>query len=401
MLNGTSPNIIDHRDYDFFATHAGGIQTPNFPKKLIFNNDWVPSQYDNESVFKNPPMFYGCTNYTTCDVCANQDGLLYNPAFTEALTGANAKGGYGVRDSLLTAINIGTKTQDGVINKRSGLFNIQKYSNLDWFDSLRFAMLIPDEECTISIGTPWFPNWERDAQNGVSVMSNPSSFNLAGIPWHNSEIIGFDEINGIPYLVNKSWQGTSVGDNGLLYFPREVVNAVMSIQGTCSFTVTRMGDKPIRTIDVTFTQFIISAIRNIFTMKTPPVVPQNASQSTVSSLCDTMCLAIQEHEGYYEGSRSFRNCNPGNLRYAGQKGSTGKDDKNFAIFPDYQTGYNALKGQILLVANGKSKVYPNPCTLEQFFNVYAPSSENDTLTYINFVATKMRVTKDYQLSNLI
>src|SRR5436190_22775353 len=35
---------------------------------------------------------------------------------------------------------------------------------------------------------------------------------------------------------NKSWQGTTVGDNGWLYFSREVVNVVMSIKGTVAYT---------------------------------------------------------------------------------------------------------------------------------------------------------------------
>ncbi len=57
---------------------------------------------------------------------------------------------------------------------------------------------------------------------------------------------------------------------------------------------------------------------------------------------NTFCSAIKEHEGYYTGSRSFRNKNPGNLRYIQQMGTIGRDANGFAIFQTYQKGWDAL-----------------------------------------------------------
>jgi hypothetical protein len=63
----------------------------------------------------------------------------------------------------------------------------------------------------------------------------------------------------------------------------------------------------------------------------------------------TIAWAFQEHEGFIppgpgspRGSASYRNNNPGNLKYMGQAGSTGADPKGFAIFGSYDAGWSAL-----------------------------------------------------------
>jgi hypothetical protein len=56
-----------------------------------------------------------------------------------------------------------------------------------------------------------------------------------------------------------------VGVGGYLYFPREVVNNVMRISGTCAFTATNIPLDPvdIRTISVSTVQWIASLLRNL------------------------------------------------------------------------------------------------------------------------------------------
>lgn len=74
------------------------------------------------------------------------------------------------------------------------------------------------------------------------------------------------------------------------------------------------------------------------------------------------------------GSRAYRNNNPGNLKYTGQIGAIGKDDKNFAIFENYEAGRLAHMRQITLDAKrGK--------TLGSFIKRFAPHTENHTSTY--------------------
>lgn len=121
------------------------------------------------------------------------------------------------------------------------------------------------------------------------------------------------------------------------------------------------------------------------------------------------CLAIQEYEGYFapgenpkhpNGSFSWRNNNPGNLRYANQVGSTG-ENRGFAVFPDYETGFNALMRQVELAISGKSRVYSPEMDLIQFFNVYAPSSDNNNpFAYADFVAKKLGVSREFKIKDL-
>lgn len=94
---------------------------------------------------------------------------------------------------------------------------------------------------------------------------------------------------------------------------------------------------------------------------------------------NALALAIQTAEGYYPGSRSYRNNNPGNLRYAGQLGSSGSDSDGFAVFPTYQAGFQALINQLSLDASR----HPD-WTLAQFVANYAPASDNnDDNSYLN------------------
>lgn len=112
--------------------------------------------------------------------------------------------------------------------------------------------------------------------------------------------------------------------------------------------------------------------------------------------------AIKIHEGWFKGSRSQRNQNPGNLRYAKQLGTTGQDDKGFAIFKTYDDGFAALCKLITNARDGKSKVYKPEMSLVEFFSVYAPAFDhNDPNAYAKFVAQKLKVSIDFKIKDLV
>jgi hypothetical protein len=101
--------------------------------------------------------------------------------------------------------------------------------------------------------------------------------------------------------------------------------------------------------------------------------------------------AITEFEGWYPGSRSFRNNNPGNLRYIRQNGAH-NDGGGYAKFNSYEQGWNALMTMLANAAAGKSKVYQPSMTLVHFFQVYAPSADgNHPIEYAKFVAKRLDV----------
>jgi len=86
-------------------------------------------------------------------------------------------------------------------------------------------------------------------------------------------------------------------------------------------------------------------------------------------------------------NRCQKNNNPGNIKFSKQKEATGKDDKGFAIFPDAPAGFRALHDQITLYRQ-------RTMTVGQVINAYAPSSENNTDNYLNFVCTQLRCKPD-------
>ena len=90
-------------------------------------------------------------------------------------------------------------------------------------------------------------------------------------------------------------------------------------------------------------------------------------------------------------SRANRNNNPGNLRYAGQAGTTGQDSNGFAVFASLDLGWNALVRQWTLYAN-------RGYTLAEGITRYAPNTEKNTNAYLNFLANRLGVDPSMPLS---
>lgn len=94
-----------------------------------------------------------------------------------------------------------------------------------------------------------------------------------------------------------------------------------------------------------------------------------------TSASDPYASTIQTIEGWYPGSKSYRNNNPGNLRFADQPGASGADAQGFAQFPDYTTGLSALHKQIALDTK-------RGLSIQDFAKKYAPVQDgNNPDTY--------------------
>jgi hypothetical protein len=95
------------------------------------------------------------------------------------------------------------------------------------------------------------------------------------------------------------------------------------------------------------------------------------------------------------GSRSWRNNNPGNIRYTdfsrrhGAIGSAG----GFAVFADYRTGRAAIS---FLLQSGK---YVNS-SIAKAISTYAPPQENDTQQYKTLLARITGLDTDRRISDL-
>ena len=142
----------------------------------------------------------------------------------------------------------------------------------------------------------------------------------------------------------------------------------------------------------------------------PSIMPETQQTTEKVPMLNTFCLAIQEMEGYYppgtkgfpNGSKSWRNKNPGNIRYIGQKRAVDQDAQKFCIFKTYEDGFLTLKEMIQRAATGASKVYRPEMTFTDFFKVYAPSSDgNYPEKYAKFVAEKCGVSVFTRIKELI
>ena len=120
--------------------------------------------------------------------------------------------------------------------------------------------------------------------------------------------------------------------------------------------------------------------------------------------------AIKEWEGwggpsstvagvhYPNGTLSYRNKNPGNLKFAGQAFVIGQDEQGHAIFDTEQHGWGALIRQLTIAANGTSNSFQPTMTLIEFHTKYA---EKNGIGYANFVAKKLGVSPQTQIKTLL
>lgn len=108
--------------------------------------------------------------------------------------------------------------------------------------------------------------------------------------------------------------------------------------------------------------------------------------------------AIKKFEGWYPGSLSYRQNNPGNLRYSKYQAGT---KNGYSYFNTYEEGWKALLYQLRIAVDGRSSVYNPEMTLLDFFQVYAPSSDNNyPEKYAQFVADKLNVTIETTIKDL-
>lgn len=121
-----------------------------------------------------------------------------------------------------------------------------------------------------------------------------------------------------------------------------------------------------------------------------------------------LAFAIRTHEGWYpagsekapEGSRSWRNHNPGNLRNSPfQNGQDG----GYATFEDECTGFAALITDIYEKCVGDTSTGLNErSTLAELIEVYAPRADgNNTDAYIEDVVKLTGISADTPLSTFV
>jgi hypothetical protein len=224
MKSGVKPCIPSRRDKSFHAT---------FGTVSVF-----PDTYNSDSGFTMPDQNAdgypdACTGYTQSELCADEDKTFYDPIYTynETLLIENEPTGQpcDLRDSLKTTIVYGVQKKDAndaYTHRRGDFYRVDDAQNgTDAFDKTRSAMIkysnLWGKSCSVSVASRWCDNFEN-IQNGIIPIPDLSNYSL-----HNWKVCGWKSINGIPYLIGKSWQGTNYGDNGWAYFSREIYNTLL------------------------------------------------------------------------------------------------------------------------------------------------------------------------------
>ncbi len=123
----------------------------------------------------------------------------------------------------------------------------------------------------------------------------------------------------------------------------------------------------------------------------------------IAPYIEKMALAIMNFEGYYQGSRSQRNNNPGNIRWSSSnfpswmKGATGIDETGHVIFNSFESGWNALISLLKMMFNNTSSIYNSGMTLYQVFQKYA---EGNQKSYAESVARALGVSASSTLEEI-
>lgn len=128
----------------------------------------------------------------------------------------------------------------------------------------------------------------------------------------------------------------------------------------------------------------------------------------LSRKMDRLVIAISTHEGWSpvgsaeakNGSRAYRNHNPGNLRASP---FAYKIEDGYAVFRNDIIGLIALQWDIMQKAKGQTVTgLTGKSTIEQLMHKYAPSSDNnDTEAYIAYVEKASGLPRSTRLEELL
>lgn len=188
-----------------------------------------------------------CTGYTVTEVSEDQEGVELSPDFQYAascrIRGDYTKWGMDLRIAFKSAVEYGSlavsdvpfltddKTRDFLANpvnwplecwEKATAYKKQTFyaadGPYDIFDNIRSNLWkYKEEHRTIGVGAKWRNSW-ISAPNGVV----PDVYEDDGFG-HAFKIFGQKMINGEPHLIAQLSNG-DIGDNGIYYFKRSVVN---------------------------------------------------------------------------------------------------------------------------------------------------------------------------------
>lgn len=230
---------FDPRDFSheevFGAMRADELPENDFMVAPIFN---IKDQGETDR----------CTAYATTAASEDQEGVVLDPNFTFFATKvlvSNSPDSWGanLRDACSSHVKYGgleeeyaplplTATRDQILSpeiwdedhkalayehRKTSFFAVD--GPHDIFDNIRSSLWMHRAKMqSVITGTKWRPSW-TDAPAGKI----PAEYEENG-SGHAFCFKGQRILDGVPHLVAQLSNGESIGDKGLFYFPREVVN---------------------------------------------------------------------------------------------------------------------------------------------------------------------------------
>lgn len=443
-MRGLKPLPSDPRDRKYrFTRRYGATALSNLPVEFSVDAGLTDPDQNRDG---RPTE---CTAYSKTDLATDMTGKVYDPDYTYAMTLRVAglpsdTEGADLRQSFKSVIAYGLllkgdgpdlshKSQAEAADYVRWLPYVERaqknaqaafrwiYDDIyDHFGDIQSGIYTfftkTGLKQGVDWGIPWYPAFE---QKDVVALADIEGQQPGS--WHDVNIKGWKLKQAEPHLIIKPWEGKR-----RLYFSRDLVNYLYSVQGTGAAMYDPTGNRTWSLFGYLIEAFpslleipnILSTLWKVaFTpasqdpVKQPetpqdapkPVEPTVPTAPPAQSRLEAFCAAIQEHEGWYPGSRSFRNNNPGNCRYS----SVGyaarylpvlKDKDGFAIFKDYATGWLYLQNLV------REKIQSNPNqTLAAFFELYAPTSDNnDPQAYAAAVGKRLGVNyQTFLIKNLL
>lgn len=229
---GTQRRFIHLKKYRFKkgdALHHRNFGTANIatlPTDLLFL-----------SAVLDQGQLPACTAYAATAVRDSMKNKLYDPQIQwdeelQFMGNPNADGANDTRVPMAVGVEIGFVPLGSPLptDNASAWYAVTQNNGFDLFDSIRMAMF--QTQNPLLLGLTWMNEWT--AALGGMIQDNGQIVDGG----HCVKIAGWKFLNGNPYLVIQNSWGTDAGDNGLFYFPREVVNACFGGFGIFYFSDT-------------------------------------------------------------------------------------------------------------------------------------------------------------------
>jgi len=249
--NGIQPLPIDNRDL-LLAGFFDQIDVKTIPLTDFETREpLIKDQHDTDY----------CSSYAVTGVSEDQELVELVPEFqfyvTKLISGDPDAWGADLRSACMSAVKYGSlpryviegkyiipNTRELVLNKDSWLEEWFAFAReyrketvfkitgrYDIFDNIRVALFqFKEEKRSIVVGASWKPSW-TEAEGGIIKELDTTEEGFG----HAFKIYGQKIINGVPYLKAQLSNGTKIGDRGVFYFSREVVNEAFKPYGQFMF----------------------------------------------------------------------------------------------------------------------------------------------------------------------